>query len=128
MDMLDGRPGDALAKVNRIRRRVGMPEFTSVTMDDINNERRVELAMEKTTYWDLYRNGTAEDVMCGEENPLFKIMIIEDEDGEKSYSTAVVNGRNNNIRYFAPYQYFWPISWNDVRYHGVEQNPEWREM
>lgn len=128
MDMLDGRPDGALAKINRIRRRVGMPEYSSVTLDDIKNERRVELAMEKTTYWDLLRNGVAEEVMCGEENPLFRITIEQEEDGSRTYTTAVVNGRNNNVRYFAPYQYFWPISWSDVRYHGVEQNPEWRDI
>ena len=128
MDYLDGRVGDAKDKVNRIRSRVGMPALDTVTLDDINNERRVELAFEKVTYWDLLRNGTAEEMMCGDENPLYRVMIVDDEDGERSFSYAVVNGNNTNTRYFASFHYFWPIAWSDIRYHGIEQNPEWVEM
>lgn len=47
IDFKKGRIGDALDKVNQIRRRVKMPELKSVTWDDIVNERRVELAFEK---------------------------------------------------------------------------------
>lgn len=48
-------------KLNEIRRRVHMPEYESITWDDIVNERRVELAFEKSTYWDLLRWGIAEE-------------------------------------------------------------------
>lgn len=128
MDYLDGRVGDAKDKINRIRTRVGMPILETVTLDDINNERRVELAFEKVTYWDLLRNGVAEETMCGDENPIYRVMIIDDEDGERTFSYAVVNGNNTNTRYFASFHYFWPIAWSDIRYHGIEQNPEWVEM
>lgn len=127
IDWKAGRPEDARKKVNRIRSRVGMPELSSITYDDIENERRIELAFEKVTYWDLIRNGTAETVMNGEENPIYRVNIVYDEDGYKTIRTAVVNGRNTSIRYFNPIQYYWPIAWDDVRYHGVEQNPEWVE-
>lgn len=127
IDWKAGRTEDARKKVNRIRSRVGMPELSSITYDDIENERRIELAFEKVTYWDLIRNGTAETVMNGEENPIYRVNIVYDEDGYKSIRTAVVNGRNTSIRYFNPIQYYWPIAWDDVRYHGVEQNPEWVE-
>lgn len=127
IDFLEGRTGDALIKINDIRRRVGMPELASVKMADIENERRVELAFEKTTYWDLIRNGTAHLVMTGDENPLYKINI-KLEDGEYTYRRAVVNGRDSSIRFFDTYHYFWPMAWNDIRYHGIEQNPGWREM
>lgn len=124
-----GRPGPALKKVNRIRERVHMPALTSVTLDDILNERRVELAFEKTTYWDLLRLGEAEERMCGDTNPLFGVKIVYDEDGERSINMSrVVNGRNTRVRYFAPRQYFWPIAWDDVRYHGIPQNPDWTEV
>lgn len=128
IDWYENRAGDALQKINRIRNRVGMPSLGSVTLDDILNERRVELAFEKTTYWDLLRLGIAEDAMCGDTNPLYRVNITQGEDGTKRYTYSVVNGRNTNIRYFDKRQYFWPISWSDVRYHGVEQNPDWSEV
>lgn len=127
IDWYKGRTEDARKKVNRIRTRVGMPELQSITLDDINNERRVEMAFEKTTYWDLIRNNTAHIVMNGEENPIYRMNIVYDEDGSKTFRTAVVNGRNTSVRYFSPIQYYWPIAWDDIRYHGVEQNPEWVE-
>lgn len=128
LDWYAGRTGDALIKINRIRERVGMPALPSVTLEDIMNERRVELAFEKTTYWDLLRLGIAEETMCGEDNPIFRVKIVVQDDGSKKYTYSVVNGRNNNIRYFDRKQYFWPISWSDIRYHGVDQNPDWKEV
>ncbi len=129
IDFRHGRSGDALEKVNKIRRRVHMPELTTITWDDIMNERRVELAFEKTTYWDLLRYGTAEKVMCGSTNPLYGCRVVYDANGNKSIITnRVVNGQNNNTRYFDKRQYFYPIAWDDVRYQGIEQNPDWVEM
>lgn len=129
IDFRHGRLADAMEKVNKIRRRVHMPELTSVTWDDILNERRVELAFEKTTYWDLLRYGTAEKVMCGSSNPLYGCRVIYDADGNKSVTTnIVVNGKNDNVRYFNVRQYYYPIAWSDTRYHDIDQNPDWREM
>lgn len=129
IDFRHGRIADAMEKVNKIRRRVHMPELTSLTWDDILNERRVELAFEKTTYWDLFRYGTAEKVMCGSTNPLYGCRVIYDADGNRSVTTnIVVNGKNDNVRYFNVRQYYYPIAWSDTRYHGIDQNPDWREM
>lgn len=129
IDFKLGRPGDALDKVNQIRRRVHMPELTAITWDDILNERRVELAFEKTTYWDLLRYGTAEKVMSGRTNPLYGCRWVIDANGNKTVITnRVVNGNNNDTRFFAPRQYFYPIAWDDIRYHGIPQNPEWVEI
>ncbi|MDE6337516.1 MAG: RagB/SusD family nutrient uptake outer membrane protein, partial [Muribaculaceae bacterium] len=108
---------------------VHMPELTSLTWDDILNERRVELAFEKTTYWDLFRYGTAEKVMCGSTNPLYGCRVVYDANGNKSIITnRVVNGKNDDTRYFNVRQYYYPIAWDDVRYHGIDQNPDWVEM
>lgn len=128
IDWYAGRTGDALAKINRIRNRVGMPNLTSITLDDILNERRVELAFEKTTYWDLLRLGIAEETMCGDTNPLYRVKIVKRANGSTRITHSVINGRNTSVRYFDPKQYFWPISWSDIRYHEVEQNPGWREV
>ncbi len=128
IDFKKGRIGDALDKVNQIRRRVKMPELKSVTWDDIVNERRVELAFEKTTYWDLLRWNIAEKRMTGSTNPLYGVKIVEQADGTRKITNPVVNGRNTVVRYFRPRQYYLPLDWDDVRYHGLEQNPEWVEM
>lgn len=128
IDYKKGRTGDAMAKLNQIRRRVHMPEYTSITWEDILNERRVELAFEKTTYWDLLRYGTAEKMMTGTTNPLTGVKIVNRANGSKSIAYPTVNGRNTVVRYFRPRQYYWPIAWDDVRYHEIEQNPEWVEM
>lgn len=128
IDFKKGRTTDALSKVNRIRDRVHMPALTSITWDDITNERRVELAFEKTTYWDMLRYNEAERRMTGTTNPLYGIKIVYNAAGVKRITNPVVNGRNTVVRYFRPRQYYYPIDWDDVRYHEVEQNPEWVEM
>jgi len=128
IDFKKGRVNDALAKVNMIRERVHEPALTSVTWDDITNERRVELAFEKSTYWDALRYNEAEKRMTGTSNPLYGIKIVYNTDGSKKFTKVIVNGRNTEVRYFRPRQYYYPIEWDDMRYHGVEQNPEWEEM
>ncbi len=128
IDFKNGRTGDAMDKLNMIRRRVHMPEYTTITWDNIMNERRVELAFEKTTYWDFLRYGTAEEKMTGTTNPLKGVKIVYKADGTRRITNPTVNGRNTVVRYFRVRQYYWPIAWDDVRYHGVEQNPEWVEM
>ena len=128
IDFKKGRTGDALEKVNQIRRRVKMPELQSLTWEDLVNERRVELAFEKSTYWDLLRWNEAEMRMSGSVNPLSGIKIIFHENGRKEIKNPTINGRNNVVRYFRPQQYFLPLDWDDVRYHGLEQNPVWEPM
>ncbi len=128
IDFKKGRTADALAKINRIRERVHMPPLASITWDDITNERRVELAFEKTTYWDMLRYNEAERRMTGTTNPLYGVKIVYNADGTKRISNPTVNGRNTVVRYFRARQYYYPIDWDDMRYHEVEQNPEWVEM
>lgn len=53
--MLNGSTADALAAVNEVRARVDMPPFTSITMQDIEDERIKELSLERTRYFDLLR-------------------------------------------------------------------------
>jgi hypothetical protein len=128
IDFKKGRTAAALDKVNQIRRRVAMPELQSLTWDDIMNERRVELAFEKSTYWDLLRYNTAVEKMSGNTNPLYNVRIVYDADGNKIITHSVVNGRNTSVRYFRNMQYYWPIPWDDVRYHSIDQNPDWVEV
>lgn len=88
-----GRVNDALGAVNRIRLRAGIPELTSVTMDKIRHERRVELAFENHRYWDLRRWRKAEQELTrsfsGVQYVLdystrkYKVFIFDDIDGDQ---------------------------------------------
>ena len=54
---LNGSSPAAVKAVNDVRARVDMPTFTTITMQDIIDERVKELTFEKTRYFDLLRWG-----------------------------------------------------------------------
>lgn len=58
-----GRQGDALDVLNQVRERAGISQLASLTLERIQNERRVELAFEGHRYWDLRRWRIAEDYL-----------------------------------------------------------------
>lgn len=68
-DPIDQSLLDATINKTRQRASVNMPSVTETDKDKLRtilrNERRVELAMEGTRYWDLLRWGTAQDVLQG---------------------------------------------------------------
>ncbi|RKR14374.1 putative outer membrane starch-binding protein [Maribacter vaceletii] len=53
--MLNGSTQSALDAINEVRERVDMPAFTTITMQEIEEERIKELSLEKTRYYDLLR-------------------------------------------------------------------------
>ena len=55
-----GDPDDA---INQLRERAQLDPITGVTIDDVWQERRIELAMEHDRFWDLVRTGRAAQVM-----------------------------------------------------------------
>lgn len=122
------KPDLALDKINEIRRRAHMHELESITWDDIVHERRIEMAFEETTYWDLFRWGIAEEKMNGETNPLKVVTITYDESSQVKYEYSNMNKYPKRVRVFSKKQYYLPIPWDEIRYHGIEQNPEWMEV
>lgn len=50
-----GNTGAALEAINAIRKRAGIVELTSVTLDQVRHERKVELAFENHRLWDIRR-------------------------------------------------------------------------
>lgn len=53
--------------LNRVRDRVGMPTVPA-TMENIRNERRIELALEGHRYWDLERYGQRSEINVAADN------------------------------------------------------------
>ncbi len=57
------KPAEALASINEIRERAGMPLLSVVDRDKIRHERKIELAFEGNRYWDVRRWRIAEQAL-----------------------------------------------------------------
>lgn len=114
--------------VNKTRVRAHMYELPSLTWDEYVRERRVEMAFEETTYWDLLRWGIAVERMSGETNPLKVMKIVKEEGQADKYTISNMNRFPKRVRVFNDLQYYLPIPWDELRYQGAEQNPEWVEV
>lgn len=55
--------GDPAGRISPMRERAGLEPKATVTLDDVWHERRVELAMEHDRFWDIVRQGRAEELM-----------------------------------------------------------------
>lgn len=124
------RLGDAttaLNMVNQIRSRVHMDTYSSITWDQIKNERRVEMAFEETTYWDYFRYGEAVEKLNGTSNPL-KAMAITVRNGRTTYRISNLNRFPGRTRVFQAREYYLPIPLSEVQFQGIEQNPDWNEL
>jgi len=88
-----GHPDEALLAVNRIRARAGVQPLTSLSMEKIRHERRVELAFENHRYWDLRRWRRAEydltrsfsgvQYVLDYSTRKYKVLIFDDIDGDQ---------------------------------------------
>ncbi|WP_106829420.1 RagB/SusD family nutrient uptake outer membrane protein [Parabacteroides pacaensis] len=58
----------AVKYINEVRERTGIQPLSTVTLDDIVQERRVELAFENHRYWDLKRWRLAHKIWDGDQN------------------------------------------------------------
>lgn len=73
-----GNTGGAATALNLVRSRSGLPAIASPTLNDVWNERRLELAMEGDRFFDLVRTGQAATVLAGKgftanKNELFPV-------------------------------------------------------
>ena len=118
----------ARSKVNDIRRRAHMDELPSLTWDQLVNERRVELAFEDASYWDIMRWGIAEEKLNGSSNPIESMTVtVDPATQDTTYTVGNMDRFPGRVRSFSKMQYYLPLPWDEIRYHGVEQNPDWIE-
>jgi hypothetical protein len=122
-----GNLQSALDKVNQIRRRAHMYDLETITWEAILNERRVEMAFEETTYWDLLRYNVAVQKMSGATNPVKVMKIVKQEGKPTTFTISNMDKYPSRVRLYRDMQYYYPIPWDEIRYQGIDQNPEWIE-
>ena len=122
-----GYTEEARVQVNDIRQRVHMDALPTITIDQILNERRVELAFEESTYWDMFRLGTVYQKRNGSTNPLKKMTITVTK-GNTKYQVSNIDRRASANYIFQLKQYYLPIPWSEVKYQQFDQNPDWNEI
>jgi hypothetical protein len=113
-----GDLGAAVAPLNQLRNRVGMPEITLNSQPEmielVRNERAVELAMEGLRLADIRRWGIAADVMPGQ------VKGIDVVDGGSIITLRGIWQRS----FRAPRDYLWPIPAGErVLNPNLVQNP-----
>jgi len=99
------KPEEALEAINQIRIRAGMPSRTSITMDQIRHERKVELAYETLRYWDLKRWRISMSELNGD---FRSIKGYYDYSAQKF--TYEVGNADGYTRVFKPEHYYMPLS------------------
>lgn len=111
----NGNSGKALEYVNQTRSRAQLNGLTSVTLDDVKKEKRLELCLESVRFQDLVRWGDAETVMAnqGKEIP--------------SYSSKGTEFQYRNSTYgFKPKHKLLPIPRKELELNpNMVQNENW---
>jgi starch-binding outer membrane protein, SusD/RagB family len=105
----------ALGQINQVRTRVSLPALTSLTLENIKLERRLELSFEGTRYQDLVRWGDAKTVLVNQG----KLVPTGKRIG------GVLQFNNNSAAGFkAPKNNMFPIPFNEMSSNpNVKQNP-----
>jgi len=118
-------PADALKALNLIRDRAGIVARSTVDMDAIRKERRVELAFENHRFWDLRRWRIAADEINNKQSyALFPYLLWEEgkNPADMKYIFEIVP-TSKNPRTFPARLYYEPIPNSGMPY--LVQNPEY---
>ncbi|WP_167605741.1 RagB/SusD family nutrient uptake outer membrane protein [Maribellus sediminis] len=92
--------------VNIIRDRAGMPDKQTLSLDELRNERYVELYIEEHHYWDIRRWRIAVDELNGKG---FHGVVWDYYIDEDKYTLKIKDGDFGQIRTFAERNYYFPI-------------------
>ena len=101
-----GKTDEALAALNAIRARAGMPAKASIDEEAIRNERAVELVFEEHRFWDLRRWRIAESVL---NNTMHKGLSFIYNHDTKKYKITVKNAVRSP-RVFLSHHYYYPLT------------------
>jgi hypothetical protein len=104
-----GMVGDAKTLINVIRNRAGMPDKETLTMEDVRNERFVELFIEEHRYWDIRRWRIAVEELNGKG---FSGIVWDYYIDENKYTLKKKDGDYSRIRIFDERNYYLPIGLN----------------
>ena len=119
----------ALAALNEVRTRVGLPSKTrtdaptkEVFMALLQKERSVELAAEGFRYWDLKRWRLAESVINGKN--AYGTRITKNADGSFTYDRVAIDGGSSRI--FLEKYYYFSLPTSEISNNNlVINNPFW---
>ncbi|MEL7121924.1 MAG: RagB/SusD family nutrient uptake outer membrane protein [Bacteroidota bacterium] len=114
------RKGEALAAMNRIRERAGMPPKAEITEANLQNERLVELTMENHSFWDLRRWRIAESELDGKRMAGIQWFYNYD---TRRYQIVFVNSESS-ARIFQSHYYYMPLGVNRTSENpNIVENP-----
>jgi hypothetical protein len=102
-----GRTAEALEALNQIRDRAGVARKTSIDMEALRHERKVELFFENHRYWDTRRWRIAEDVLS---KPNSGLLFRLDYDTRKYQILVIDNYDGNNTPHFDERNYYLPVT------------------
>jgi hypothetical protein len=101
-----GDSDEAIRLVNIIRDRAEMPDKTTLSLDELRNERAVELAFEEHRYWDLRRWRIAVEELNGKG---FHGVTWDYDGNLNQYSLKLKDGDYNLKRSFSERDYYFPM-------------------
>lgn len=113
--------GSGLAALNEVRRRAQIPELSSMTYQDIKDERRAELFYEQERFFDLVRWGDAPEVLKNKGKKLYRFYGYKP--GTTEWDIEVLDGPGNGWQdkyNLLPFP-FEQVSANP----NLKQNPGW---
>lgn len=117
-----GKDNKALQSINKIRDRAGIADLSSIDMDKIKHERKVELAFENHRFWDIRRWRTATDLL---NNHQFKALYPWFNWETKDY-TFTIEDAPKKPRTFLKKTYYEPIPADEIQKNPeLEQNPDY---
>lgn len=122
----------ALEYINKVRTRAQVEPLSSVTLDDIKTERRLELCLESCRFQDLIRWGDAESVLAnqGKEVPEMGYFATDqtDEQGNPVYEFGQKWPYTNTTYGFKAKHKLLPIPLTEIEVNpNMTQNVGWNE-
>jgi hypothetical protein len=65
--------------------------------------------------------------MSGATNPVKVMKIVKQEGKPTTFTISNMDKYPSRVRLYRDMQYYYPIPWDEIRYQGIDQNPEWIE-